>query len=177
MIMKKILFIVGATFLFACGNTEKPVEEVSEEVVTEEVQVEITKHGEDITEEGAITAAEFLAEFEGKDSLETKITTNIIEVCSKKGCWMMIDLGNDNNMRVTFKDYEFFVPKDAAGKLTTIKGIATIDTTDVATLKHYAEDAEASQEEIDAITEPEINYSFEAIGVIIKGESSTTDEK
>lgn len=81
----------------------------------------ITKHGEDITEEGALTVAEFLAQFEGKDSLETKLMATITEVCAKKGCWMTLDLGNDMEMRVTFKDYGFFMPKDAAGRLAYIQ--------------------------------------------------------
>jgi hypothetical protein len=173
--MKKLLFIAGVAFLFACGSAEQPKEEVKE--ITEGITVDITKHGAEISEEGAITATEFLTQFEGQDSLITKITAPITEVCSKKGCWMMLDLGNENNMRITFKDYEFFVPKDAAGSIATIEGVAKIDTTDIATLKHYLEDAEASQEEIDAVTEPEINYSFEAIGVIIKKETTTTDAK
>jgi len=173
--MKRILFIVaGATLFFACGNAEQPQEEKKE--IIEEVSVEITKHGEDINAEGSISAAEFLTQFEGKDSLELKLTAPITEVCSKKGCWMMVDLGDENSMRITFKDYEFFVPKDAAGKIATMQGVATIDTTDVATLQHYASDANASQEEIDAITEPEINYSFEATGVIIKDEKSDSHE-
>lgn len=173
--MKRILFIASAAMLFSCGNAEQPVEEVKE--ITEEVKIEVTKHGEEITEDGAITPAEFLTQFEGKESLETKITANISEVCSKKGCWMVLDLGDDKNMRVTFKDYGFFMPMDAAGKLATVQGVASMDTTDVATLQHYAEDAGESQEVIDAITEPEFNYSFEAVGVIIKEESTTTNEK
>jgi hypothetical protein len=94
----------------------------------------------------------------------------IIEVCSKKGCWMTMNLSDDKNMRVTFKDYEFFVPLDAGGKQTIIQGTATMDTTTVDMLKHYAEDAGDSQEEIDAITEPEYNYAFEATGVLVMEE-------
>ena len=169
--MNKYIVIAGTLLLFACNNTEQPVE------VKEEVKVEITKHGEDITEDGAITPAEFLTQLEGKDSLVTKLATTIDEVCQKKGCWMMLDLGNGTAMRVSFKDYGFFVPKDAAGKLAIVQGVAKMDTTDVATLKHYAEDANAPQEEIDAITEPEINYSFVAQGVIIKSESTTPNEE
>ena len=172
--MNKYLTIIGIAFLAACGNAEQPTEGKE---VTEEVKVEITKHGEEITEDGAITPAEFLAAFEGKDSLETKLAANINEVCSKKGCWMTLELGDGKSMRVTFKDYGFFVPKDAAGKLAIVQGVATMDTTDIATLKHYAEDAGQSQEEIDAITEPEFNYNFEAVGVIIKEESLVTNEK
>jgi len=163
--MKKILFVAGAAFLFSCGNAEHKEVEVKE--VIKEVVVEITKHGDDITEEGAISTAEFLAKFEGQQTLETKIAGNIEEVCSKKGCWMTMNLSDDKNMRVTFKDYEFFVPLDAGGKQTIIQGTATMDTTTVAMLKHYAEDAGDSQEEIDAITEPEFNYAFEATGVLV----------
>jgi len=172
--MNKYLVIVGTAFLMACGNSESTTE-VKE--ITEDIVVEITKHGDDISEDGAITPAEFLAQFNGVDSLETKLAANISEVCAKKGCWMTLDLGDEKTMRVTFKDYGFFVPKDAAGKLATIQGVARIDTTDVLTLKHYASDANATQEEIDAITEPEINYSFEATGVVIKQETLTTIEK
>ena len=169
--MKKILFIAIAMFLFACGNTEQPAEEVIEKIVEEIVEIEPeTFHGEEITGEGSYTATEFLEQFEEIQSLEIKLIAPIAEVCAKKGCWMVLDLGDEKSMRVTFKDYEFFVPKDAAGKKAIVQGVATMDTTDVATLQHYAQDAGESQEVIDAITEPEFNYAFEAIGVIIRDE-------
>lgn len=164
--MKQTLFIAGIAFLASCGNTNQSSEKA------EENATEITKHGVEINEEGAINSTEFLAQFENKDSLEIKLSANITEVCSSKGCWMKLDMGNNKTMRVTFKDYGFFVPKDAAGKTATLQGVAKIDTVDVATLRHYAEDADATQEEIDAITEPEINYAFEAVGVIITDEGT-----
>jgi hypothetical protein len=82
---------------------------------------------------------------------------------------MEVDLDENNQMLVRFLDYGFFMPLDAAGSTAIIEGIAKVDTLSVAWLKHQLEDAEASQEEIDAITEPEISYSIEeATGVIIK---------
>ena len=171
--MRKVLFIASAAFLFSCGNAEPKAYEVTE--VIEEVTVEMSMHGAEITKEGAISTTEFLAQFDGKEALETKISGNIEEVCSKKGCWMVIDLGDGKDMRITFKDYEFFVPLDAAGKETIIQGTATMDTTTVEMLKHYAEDAGDSQEEIDAIAEPEFNYAFEAVGVIITEEITTSN--
>lgn len=170
--MKKYLIIASSVLLFACGSKE----EAKEEEIIETVEVNITKHGADITEEGSITAAEFLAKFDG-NPMEVKLAANIMEVCAKKGCWMMVNLGDDKEMRVTFKDYEFFVPKDAGEKLAIIEGVATMDTTSVEELKHYLSDAEASQEEIDAVTEPEYNYAFEATGVIIKEEKITTSNE
>ena len=49
-----------------------------------------------------------------------------------------------------------------------MEGVAKLDTVEVDVLKHYAEDAGKSQDEIDAITEPEIKLAFEAVGVKIK---------
>ena len=167
--MKKILFIVTVAILYACGNIEETVEEVTEQVTEEEVEMEPeTYHGEEITGEGSYTAAEFIEQFEELQGHETKLIATIDEVCAKKGCWMVLDLGNEKNMRVTFKDYEFFVPKDAAGKKAVVQGVATMDTTTIEMLQHYASDAGETQEAIDAITEPEYNYAFEAIGVIIR---------
>jgi hypothetical protein len=42
------------------------------------------------------------------------------------------------------------------------------DTTTVAQLRHYAEDAGKSKEEIAKITEPKIELTFMADGVIVK---------
>jgi hypothetical protein len=105
---------------------------------------------------------------DGKETMEVKLKGEILEVCQMKGCWMTVDAGNDTKIRVTFKDYAFFVPKDAAGKNAVFEGEAKYETLDVATLKHYAEDAGKSQEEIDAITEPETKLTFVASGVQIE---------
>jgi len=71
-------------------------------------------------------------------------------------------------MRITFRDYGFFVPKDASGKEVIIQGIAKKEVTSVEELRHYAEDAGESEEAIAAITEPEENIVFVADGVIIR---------
>ena len=86
-----------------------------------------------------------------------------------KGCWMTIDLENGEKMRVTFKDYGFFVPKDIAGQKVVIDGYAYNSITDVETLRHFAEDAGSPQEEIDAITEDKQEITFVANGVAIPG--------
>ena len=50
----------------------------------------------------------------------------------------------------------------------SINGILSSEITSVKELRHYAEDAGKSKEEIDLITEPEITISFLADGVLIK---------
>ena len=71
------------------------------------------------------------------------------------------------DMRVTFKDYAFFMPKDLSGKKVVIDGYAIVETTPVEVLRHYAEDGGKSKAEIDAITEPKRELAFEAAGVLI----------
>ncbi len=127
--------------------------------------------GAKITETGAKDIKELTTLMKGKDNLTVKLKGTIIQTCKKKGCWMEMDLGNGKKMRVKFKDYEFFVPKDesAHGKEAVIEGIAKKETTDVKTLRHYAQDAGKSKEEIEKITESKEELTFEAAGVLIKG--------
>ena len=105
------------------------------------------------------------------DTLFAKVQGTIKEVCSKKGCWMTLDLGGEKDLMVRFKDYGFFMPLDAKGEVI-INGYATISETSVEELRHYAEDAGASELEIEAIVEPELTYSFEADGVLLTQPSS-----
>jgi len=126
-----------------------------------------TEYGEKTTAEGAIPANSIASKMKGVDSLEVKITGTVIDVCQKKGCWLQIDIGEGKTMRVRFKDYGFFMPKDIAGKTVILDGRAYHATTSVAQLRHYAQDAGKSKAEIDKIVAPEVNVVFEARGVIV----------
>lgn len=101
------------------------------------------------------------------DTINTKVKAEIIEVCSKKGCWMTLDMDDEKEVMVKFKDYGFFMPLDAKGEVI-ISGKAFVAETPVDELKHYAEDAGKSKEEIEAITVPQLEYKFEADGVLLK---------
>ncbi len=105
----------------------------------------------------------------GHDSLNVKIEAKINETCQKKGCWMTVDMENGEEMRVRFKDYGFFVPLEGVdGKMAVMEGVAFTDTLSVEFLKHLAEDAGKTEEQIAAINEPEVGVNFEARGVIIR---------
>jgi hypothetical protein len=125
-------------------------------------------YGAQIDDSGAISMTELNAKMKGKEEIQAKVQGKVASVCQAKGCWMMLENPSGSQMRVTFKDYGFFVPKDIAGKTVVISGKAYISTTTVDELKHYAEDAGKSKEEIAKITEPEKELAFEADGVIVK---------
>lgn len=93
----------------------------------------------------------------------------ITQTCAKKGCWMDVKTEEGDTLMVRFKDYGFFVPKEGAeGLRAVMRGNASMDTISVDLLRHYAEDAGESEEEIMAITEPRFVLEFIADGVLIE---------
>lgn len=96
------------------------------------------------------------------------LSGEIINVCPKKGCWMNLKVDEDT-IFVKFKDYGFFVPKTGVeSKIAYISGNISKDTISIERLRHYAEDAGKSLDEIEKIINPEIRLSFLADGVAIK---------
>jgi hypothetical protein len=159
--MKNILFLALALGMFACAEGNKTAENVEDTSAYE-------YYGDTITTAGALPAAELPKLMEGKETMNVKLVGKIEECCQKKGCWMKVDIGGGQTVRVSFKDYGFFVPMNSAGKEVVMEGIATMDVTSVESLRHFAEDAGKSKEEIAAITEPKKELVFEASGVILR---------
>jgi hypothetical protein len=128
-------------------------------------------YGEPISPEGAMRTDEFYKaakQLTVTDTLHTKLEADILTSCAKKGCWMDVKLPGDEVMKVKFKDYGFFVPTQGLeGKRAVLQGYVTKEVTDVATLRHYAEDAGKTKEEIEKITQPEEDFFFIADGVLI----------
>lgn len=163
---KQFLSAIAATFLFiSCGQQPTPDTVDSSAAETDSLS---GWYGEEFDVSGAIPAGQLAALSPEELDNEVVIETQIIECCRKKGCWMKVDMGEGKTMRVTFKDYGFFVPLHADGRKAIMRGVAYMDTIDVELLRHFAEDAGQSQEEIEAITEPEYELTFEATGVLIE---------
>lgn len=168
--MKIYSMIVTALIFCACASSSNDDEAaiLEEDTTAVFVEPQLAMFGMEITEEGAVSANEVLSQLNGADSVKTKLVGPILKVCQAKGCWMTMQVSDDENMHVSFKDYGFFVPKDIDGKESIIEGYAYMQTMSVDDLRHYAEDAGKTQEEIDAITEPKTKLSFVADGVIVK---------
>ncbi|MEM6686883.1 MAG: DUF4920 domain-containing protein [Bacteroidota bacterium] len=169
--MKKIIFlVVAATAMIACKDaktTEKTTEKQQEVKAPE---MAYASYGEKIDAENVLNAMQINEKYNDLkvgDTLSVKFTSTINSVCSKKGCWMRLDVGDEKEVMVRFKDYGFFVPVDATGE-AIVNGKAFVKETSVDELRHYAEDAGKSAEEIAKITEPKKTLSFLADGVLLK---------
>jgi Domain of unknown function (DUF4920) len=104
---------------------------------------------------------------ENVPSTSVKLEGEVESVCQAAGCWMKVKMADGKTMRVTFKDYGFFVPKDLAGTKVIFEGQPAVKTASVADQRHYAEDAGKSKEEIAKITEPKTELTFVADGVLV----------
>ena len=167
--MKRALFSAAVALFFASCSapSENETNENVEPTAVEQTS-ELERYGAEIDAEGAVPAEELLALMEGNDSIEVKVRTVVQEVCQVKGCWMDVDLGNDQVMSVSFKDYGFFVPKDCAGREVVMEGVLKYELQSVEWLRHKAEDAGQTEDEIASITEPIESYQFVASGVILQ---------
>lgn len=76
------------------------------------------------------------ASYQGRDVL---VSTRIAKVCQKKGCFFVAQHGAET-VRVTFKDYGFFIPSDSGGKTVTLAGTFARKRLSPEQAAHIAED-------------------------------------
>lgn len=167
--MKRIVLVGLAAMVMACGqstSTQTSVETATETSTAGNGTEQF--FGDKITAEGAVSIDELKGLMGDKTELAVKLEAPIEAVCQKKGCWMDLKTTTGESVRVTFKDYAFFMPKDASGKTAIVDGTAKIEETSVADLQEYAKDAGKTKDEIAAIKEPKKELVFEASGVILK---------
>ena len=176
--MKYSIITLFFFIIVACNDTKQ--EEKTTELTTE--QVEMTTKIEENQEDQSLFGEEFdyaktemanvifdkYQNMKPGDTVMTTFSSEVNSVCVKKGCWMRLKLTEEDESLVTFKDYGFFVPKDIQGQNAVVHGKLFVKETSVDDLKHFAEDAGKSEEEIAAITEPKLVYAFEADGVYLQ---------
>lgn len=165
-----ILILAVVFGLAACQKTGVVAQKTTYELVGE-AKVVPGNYGDVVKESDVVSTAILVQKVEADGTFTGKVSGKINEVCTNKGCWFAMELPNGSSMRVTFKDYGFFIPTNSQGFPITIEGVATLSETDVETLRHYAEDQGKSKEEVAAITSPKKEITFEASGVLIKAKS------
>jgi Domain of unknown function (DUF4920) len=160
-----ILFLLFISTLISCNKKGKIIKSHDFNNTT------YTSFGDSISRDDALTTQEMFKKYETLktgDTLNVKFKSNINAVCKEKGCWMKLNLGNENQAFVKFKDYAFFVPKNANNEEVIVNGKAFVSVVSIEEQKHYAQDDGKSQASIDSIVAPKKTYSFIADGVLIK---------
>ncbi|MBW2415659.1 MAG: DUF4920 domain-containing protein [Deltaproteobacteria bacterium] len=124
------------------------------------------KSGEDFG--GALTLdeptplADVLSNPERYTEKPVLIHGKLTDVCQRKGCWTVIQDGGAQ-VRVRFKDYGFFLPKDSSGREAFVEGVAVVETLSEADARHY--ESESRHGNPDSIKGPQRRMGFTASGV------------
>lgn len=121
-----------------------------------------------------------LSKSETKELKEVYLKGEIESVCKSKGCWLTLKgfdgKGDDScakaaqggasqkDLRVVFKDYGFFVPKDLQGSVV-LKGSVKSEKLSAKQVKHFLKDMKCSKKIIKSVKAPIYRYRMIADGL------------
>ena len=127
------------------------------------------KFGAPLSAAAPLTAQAVLADPLKYNDKDIKVTGKVSGVCQTKSCWMTLTSGDPGaqSVRISFKDYGFFVPKDCIGKNATVEGHFAAKTISAAEAQHFAEDAAKEGTAARKVTAPEHTLALVATGVEI----------
>ena len=120
--------------------------------------------GKKLSNGKSVSLTSAIANFSKYKDQNILLTGKVSKVCVKKGCWLELNDGA-NEMRITFKDYGFFVPATLQDKVVKVEGQLNMKIESVAEIKHYLEDEGASREQINAVKKPKKIFHFVATGL------------
>jgi hypothetical protein len=88
---------------------------------------EVVRRGAALSKSEPVSIEKVLTTPEEYKAKAVVIEGLVEKACTNKGCWMQIvpEAGKPG-MRVTFKDYAFFIPLNAAGMKAKAEGVASV---------------------------------------------------
>jgi hypothetical protein len=75
---------------------------------------------------------------ESTDGQQVVVEGTVRRACAHRGCWMELASAQGPGLRVTFKDYAFFVPTDSAGARARLVGTLKVTTLSKEEAAHLA---------------------------------------
>lgn len=108
----------------------------------------------------AVSLGEIAGDGDSYVGQAVRVEARVAEVCQKKGCFFVAQEG-DNVMRISFKDYAFFVPTDIGGKRVMVVGEVVAKEITAEAAEHFADDLGTDT----APVEPGMSYEIVAVSV------------
>ena len=137
---------------------------------TEKETARGTRHfGGDFTLEQTVSLASVLDKSEAFSGKNVKVRGAIEKVCKKKGCWFTVRAGEAESarfVRITMKDYGFFVPLDCDGKTAIVEGVFTEKIVEEPMRKHLATDGGDDPDKVQGTTK---EFRLVATAIDIEG--------
>jgi hypothetical protein len=94
--------------------------------------------GEKLKGAPAVTLEKLLRKPDGYAGQIVFVEGKVRRACAMRGCWMELAPSEAGaGIRVTFKDYGFFVPVDSAGSTARVEGVVKVAELSEERAKHY----------------------------------------
>ncbi len=164
------LFLILALVLGACGaeQADAPAAAAAEAVSPYDV------YGEAFSDEGAVPVQAIVAERDEYIGQVVKVEGTVAEVCQMAGCWLTLQTGDGNNVRILVArkesgDYAFTVPKDISGRRVVVQGTLAEETLLEGTQRHLAEDAGREVDEESLAPKTELQLTAQGVLIEVRG--------
>lgn len=122
------------------------------------------EYGQQLSGSAPVPVATAIQRLDANDRVTVTVRGQVDSVCQVKGCWMGFAT-EAGDVRVTFKDYAFFVPFSVVGKTVVAEGEMEKVTLSLKESKHMVEDAGGDP---DQVVEPIVEYRLVATGVVVE---------
>jgi hypothetical protein len=137
--MKKPFLVLGVLVgaIVAAGPTAASAQQ---QPTAAEAQ-EVDRRGEPIGRSPVVALTRVLANPNAYTRNALVVEGVVARACTSKGCWLQLaPAADEEGIRVTFKDYGFFIPLNAAGMRARAEGVVTVT-------RHSKKDADHLEEE------------------------------
>jgi len=121
-------------------------------------------YGAPIQAQNPVSLQAAIKQLERSTTADVLVESEVNQVCVVKGCWMALTSRTDD-VRVTFKDYGFFVPSSLIGKTVIVAGTLEKVVMSLDETRHYVKDAGGDPA---SVTAPRVEYRIVATGIAVK---------
>jgi hypothetical protein len=116
----------------------------------------VTIRGERIDKAANVRLADLLRSPQSQNGKAIVVEGKVRRACTRMGCWMeLAETDRGPGVRVTFKDYGFFVPLDSAGAMAKVAGTVKFVELSEAAAAHYKSEggrvAKGTQREVQLV--------------------------
>jgi len=142
------ILVVAFTALAADSKSDKPAADAEMDCDHADAKNAVTApavgphepiiRGEKISKGPSVRLPDLQRSPERHDGKAVVVEGTVRRACTRMGCWMeLADSDSGPGVRVTFKDYGFFVPVDSAGAKAKVAGTVKVKELSDAAAKHY----------------------------------------
>ena len=129
----------------------------------------VVRRGAKLTDAAAVTVTDATAKAAELDGKTIKLTGTVASVCQPMGCWMVLADDKGQQVRISSKGHDIFVPKSSAGRVATVEGEFKQKVLSKEQAQHFEDERELRAGEVRKVfTEDSKEFSVNVVGLELK---------